>query len=295
MTFLRTFRFVPVLLAFVAAALAQSNVKNLNLAFTTIDVPGATLTSVNGINTAGDMVGWYANDSFGPYHSFLLKAGNFTFFDYPGAVSTEAMGINDSGLIVGFEGDFFSKGFLYDGTAFTTIRVARNSRTQPYGINNAGDVVGGAGTPYETLAFVMHGGAFKVVNFPGSHVYAYAAGINNVGQIVGWSTPDNAAYLYSKGRFSPIAFPGAVETVALSINDNGFIVGWYGVGGNEFGFVAKNGKFMSFSYPGFQTFAQGINSSGQIIGSYTNDFETVHGFVTSPITAEDLQFFSSTE
>lgn len=37
------------------------------------------------------------------------------------------------------------------------------------------------------------------------------------------------------------------------------------------------------------TCAFGINSAGQIVGSYSLDGTTTHGFVTSPITADDLK------
>src|SRR6266704_6826511 len=74
------------------------------LTFTSIDVPGAGFVGAEGINTAGDIVGYYAKTNNGPFHSFLLSGGNFMFFDYPGGRSTVATGINDSGLIVGYVG-----------------------------------------------------------------------------------------------------------------------------------------------------------------------------------------------
>src|SRR5437773_12498902 len=86
-----------VFLLFLCVPLASAQ-----LTYTSIDVPGAGYTSVQGINTAGDMVGYYGNTSNGPFHGFLLRGGNFTFFDYPGAGSTVASKINDSGLIVGY-------------------------------------------------------------------------------------------------------------------------------------------------------------------------------------------------
>ena len=153
------------------------------LTFTTIDVPGAATTSIGGINSSGDVGGSYSTTTNGPAHAFLLKGGNFTFFDYPGAPSTFATGINDSGLIVGFtSGGTRELGFTYDGTTFTPIRAGRNSATVLDGINNAGYIVGGAGTVYDTRAVELRSSRFKMINFPGIYVYGYAPGSTNSGR-----------------------------------------------------------------------------------------------------------------
>jgi len=272
-----------------------SGVKTINPTFTTIDVPGASVTAINGINIAGDMVGWYTNVAGGycPCHSFLLSGGNFTFFDYPGAASTLAYAINDSDLIAGAEGDqqnIDDKGFVYDGITFTQVRYRQNTRTILYGMNNAGDLVGGTGTASATKAFLLQSGKFQAIRFPGYYVYAYGAGINNFGDVVGWTTSPYTSFLLKNGRFQSVSFPGAGETLADGINDNGVIAGWYGMGSSDFGFALMKGKYGSFAYPGaIATFPVGINASGQIVGSYTFDYQIYHGFVTDPITAEDFR------
>src|SRR5690242_9497837 len=88
------------------------------------------------------------------------------------------------------------------------------------------------------------------------------------------------------GSFRMSASQGP-RTVWLSgVNDNGIIVGWYNpTSSYDYAFVVKNGKYLSFSYPGAKfTYAAGINKSGQIVGAYSPDNQTYHGFVTSPIT-----------
>ncbi len=276
-----------------AHAQSASNVTQAQVTFTTIDVPGAGFTSLQGINTAADMVGYYGATSNGPYHGFLLKGGNFTSFDYPGAGSTFASKINDSGLIVGYTpGGARQHGFVYDGTTFTQIRAGKNSVTACFGINNAGYIVGGAGMG-DTRAFELRGSRFKTINFPGLYFNAYGTGINKFGQVAGWTTDgsNTHGYEYSGGTFAQIDFPGALETEAWDVNDSGVIVGWYGMVGPALnGFALANGQFASFAFPGAKgTFAEGINSSGQIVGAYTSDFIHYHGFVTSPITSADFQ------
>jgi probable HAF family extracellular repeat protein len=71
------------------------NVKTANLTFTTIDVPGAFSTEAQGINSAGEVVGYYTVTEVSPAHAFLFSNGTFSFFDYPGADQTAAYGIND--------------------------------------------------------------------------------------------------------------------------------------------------------------------------------------------------------
>ena len=64
--------------------------------FTTIAVEGALTTNAQGINSGGDIVGWYV-DANSIFHGFLLRNDVFTTVDYPGAVFTDARGISPGG------------------------------------------------------------------------------------------------------------------------------------------------------------------------------------------------------
>ena len=190
-------------------------------------------------------------------------------------------------------------GFLYDGTTFTKLKDGTNQATYALGINNSGVVVGAVGTLGSTNGFALIKGNYKTILFPGQYVYAFAYGINNLGEIVGFTTPAanqcpstyKCGYAYKAGKSQNVDVPGALETAALGINDNGVIVGYYDVlGPSYYGFALRNGKYVSFGYPGAKfTFATGINAAGQIVGTYTLDLLTYHGFVTSPITDADFQ------
>jgi hypothetical protein len=83
--------------------------------FTSIDFPGARFTSAPGINSRGDIVGFFGITSVA--HGFLLSGGEFTSIDFPGAIATQAYGINPRGDIVGqyytyIDGKFHVHGFL---------------------------------------------------------------------------------------------------------------------------------------------------------------------------------------
>ena len=280
---------LPLLLLTCASVIAaQPNPNTVNVTFTTIDVPGAVYTGIFGINTAGDMVGSYGQDTSQDAHGFLYSGGTFTYFDYPSQSVTVPTGINDSNLIVGYAGKNPVVGFLYDGLSFQTLVDGSNTATASLGINNAGEVVGGAGTIYTTKGFDLRSGKFKTLNVPGHHTYNYGNGINNFGTIVGWTESDG--FICRGNNCKIMDYPGAVQTEALGINDGGVVVGWYTSTGGTWGFASKNGKYISFGFPGAAfTGAEGINNSGQIVGAYTFDYQAWHGFVTNPITAADVQ------
>ena len=278
----------------------------LNVSFTTIDVPGFDITNVLGINTAGELVGNYAmaSNSFG--YGFLYNAGTFTSFSYPGSNSTLAFGINDSGLIVGtayIRQDTAAVSFLYDGSTFTTIRApGGKSYTIANGIDNAGDIVGGAGFFGGNEAFERIGTQYKNVTPPGAHTLVYATAVNNLGQIVGWtdgSPPCDAGsfdcgFYYQGGKFRTLVVPGSSGyTEPWGINDSGTVSGWYSAcnpGCYNHGFVLMHGTYFTLDYPGaLETYATAINASNQVVGSYTFDQQVYHGFVTSPITEADLR------
>ncbi|MGZ8493871.1 MAG: hypothetical protein ACXWZS_16835, partial [Gemmatirosa sp.] len=75
------------------AALAQG------YTFTTIDYPGASSTSLTGINAAGQIVGGHVTDD--RIGGFLYDHGVFTPLAVPGATGMAARGIDGAGRIVG--------------------------------------------------------------------------------------------------------------------------------------------------------------------------------------------------
>src|SRR5690349_15867484 len=68
--------------------------------YTNVDYPRAALTSANGINNSGVIVGEYVASGV---HGFTLNDGVYSTVDFPIAFSsTWCEGINDNGDIVGF-------------------------------------------------------------------------------------------------------------------------------------------------------------------------------------------------
>ncbi len=155
-------------------------------------------------------------------------------------------------------------------------------------------MVGRTGDLYGTVAFELVGTTYKPIRLPGSCTYKQATGINNLSEIVGFTTCGIYQYGYAvkNGRLQSVDYPGAQQTTVFGVNDLGAIVGWYNaVSSDSYAYVAMNGKYISFGYPGAKfTAAGGINKAGQIVGVYTLDEVTFHGFVSSPVTAGDFNF-----
>ena len=177
--------------------------------YTTLEVPGASLTYATGINDSGDVAGYYyaTQDVAGVptirQLGFVKSGGVYRTIDAPGAgvTQTYAAGINNSGQVAGtfFDGTRF-KGFIEDGGVFTILDHYA-SGTWVYGINNLGDVVGFYEVPgnHGYHGFVRSGGVYTTIQTPDGYndSFTQAWGINDLGQIVGYYSPasdPNAVY-----------------------------------------------------------------------------------------------------
>jgi hypothetical protein len=269
--------------------------QRLLLSLTTIDVPGASGTVASGINSAGQVVGYYLDD-YVYVHGFLESGGSFTTIDVPGASSTVATGINSAGQVVGYYLDLDDSGFhgfLESAGSFTTIDVPGANETLPGGINDAGQVVGDYldldDSGFHGHGFLESGGSFTTIDVPGASSTG-ASGINSAGQVVGGyeasgEPQDFHGFLESAGSFTTIDVPGASSTVASGINSAGQVVGDYSAApaqdnaSGDHGFLESAGSFTTIDVPGaYGTVAYGINSADQVVGYYL-DASGDHGFL----------------
>lgn len=104
--------------------------------------------SILGINNHGEFVGCYSTAASPEYtHGFVFRKGQFVSFDVPFADTrfTQANAINEQGHIVGTYGKSANpplRGFLWTGTAFTSIDYPDAWQTTAWGINAAGQISG---------------------------------------------------------------------------------------------------------------------------------------------------------
>jgi uncharacterized membrane protein len=259
--------------------------------FTTIDAPGSTGTTAQGINDAGQIVGNFQDATGG--HGYLLDGATFTTIDVPGSIGNSAAeGINDAGQIVGIfivAATGRRHGFLLDGSTFTTIDVPGATDTFVFGINDAGQIVGTF--PINLMftrnhGFLKDGATFTTLDAPGSIANSSANAINDAGQIV--VVGGSGVFLLDGGTFTTIQVPGGPH----GINDAGQIVGEFGGPVGSHGYLLDGATLTTIDVPGAaETEAFGINDSGQIVGRFcvgspdclNGNGTDVHGFLATPV------------
>ncbi len=127
-----------------------------------------------------------------------------------------------------------------------------------------------------------------------------ALDLNNEEQVVG-QLDTGEAFLYEQGQVTAFQIPGAVATIATSINDRGDIFGaYFTAGGGISGFsLDPEGNTMDINFPGvLGTFVFGGNNPGDTVGIYIDAMgnqqsflRTKHG-VYSTITPPGNLLFS---
>ncbi len=275
--------------------------------FTTVDLPGATVTTVFDVDSNGRIVGTFNENTVA--HGFVGTVTSLTQIDVPvpGAVTTFANGLNDAGQVVGryhFSDPHVWDGFLMSGGSFTTINVPGSPTTLASDINNAGVVVGSFATGTQSAqgvarGFVWNGGMFTEIAVPAAGGYRTEAyGLNDVGQIVGGfdqPIPGGAlsqAFILEGGSFTTFGFPGTgpgYRTQANAINNAGVVVGFFGAasGFPTHGFIRDGQGIRAFDVPGASsTLPFGISDSGIIVGSFEDATRRTHGFVAVPSIPE---------
>jgi probable HAF family extracellular repeat protein len=94
-----------------------------------------------------------------------------------------------------------------------------------------------------------------------------------------------------------IDVPGSVRTVALGINNQNDVVGYYLDHQNRIrGFIWKNGTFRAFDFPGaLLTVASRINDSGNVVGYFVDGTGYPHGFAYINGQWQRIDFPGSTD
>src|ERR1041385_8275976 len=119
---------------------------------TTFDEPAAgkkrvDCTCVRGMNNAGDLTGYYTNQSKdAALHAYVRAAdGTFIEFDVPDSIRTVGIAINAEGAVAGYYNDAAATahGFLRGPAGdFTTFDPPKSEETIVTGINDGGAITG---------------------------------------------------------------------------------------------------------------------------------------------------------
>lgn len=220
--------------------------------WTVLDVPGAALTNARSINNREEIVGYYYDGDFN-LHGFQWFRGKFNTIDIPFSIETRSEGINDAGVISGeyVDSDGNEHGYLLSDGHFTSFDVPNSFSSDIWMISNSDEFTGDYDNGVTVLGFLQtRQDGLLTLNFPGSADTAPRS-VNDRGEVVGrwddFSAPVQLActtqchgFLWFKGTFRSIEFPGAISTVAMAINNEGWIAGRYiDASANQHGFIAR--------------------------------------------------------
>lgn len=258
---------------------------NLNRAeptfrFTSIEVPGATLTGPQGINAAGHVVGVYY--AAGRAHGFVMKGSSFTTIDYPGADGTDVRGIGPNGELVGNFWGASEPGVAYHGFRmdakgnFTPVHYDGHLYEIVQRILPDGTILGCRHD--ENMTSTMRGITINAQGV-GSEIATYASMHNgatpDLSRIVGLYTNTGVTpfrtegYVIDNGVFAALLVPGAIMTAAWDVNPRGDIVGVFRDGVGFHGFIWTEAGPTTLDFPGAaHTRAFGVNARGDVVGTY---------------------------
>jgi uncharacterized membrane protein len=239
-----------------------------------------------GIDNAGDVVGYYQNES-GGNDGFLRTAnGNETIIDYPGFDgATQAYAINNAGEVAGTAG---ANVFIYNIAAqtFSTVNLQGMSNTGQVAINDSGTIAGTTSVNGTGYGYMLQGSNFKLLSPPGA-TGASAYGISQDGTVIGSATLANGSniyYRYLNGKYAEVNnLPGLAAISPSATVLAGYTTNQYGT---DVGFIHHGKSGFNFQCDSGETVALGVNDSGQAVGFYgfTGD-PFLMGFVWTPTMA----------
>jgi probable HAF family extracellular repeat protein len=277
----------------------------------TVNILGGAGSSAAGINSAGTVVGSFADA--GATHAFVYGSAGFADLGTLGGSNSHANGINDAGQIVGGAQNAAGQthAFLFSGGGMSDLGTLGGTYSNAYAINNHGLIAGESETAGPSTgfpqAFSYAGGSMQALGtLPGSEgSYAYA--VNNHGLVGGasyegpFTVPEYPYYAvtYSGGTVQRLgSLADAGQSSIRGLNDLGQAVGGIGVGRfahASHAFLYDHGAVVDIGYLDASvddSIAWDINNLGQIVGTSAvtldPDHYGYHGFLYTKDGLVDL-------
>jgi hypothetical protein len=273
---------VRLALQLLVSATAASAPAHAAYTATPFDLPGATFTDLWDITNNGKLVG---NSNLG---AFVYSGGVANYLpNYQGLVPS-ALGLSDNGVVVGNLRDTSggATGFVYEAGSYTTLAVAGADFTQFRHISADGRYATGYYTGVGVAGgFVLdrNTAALTLVPTDAAVSLMILQGANSAGLVTGSvAGATSGAVIYNAVTATTTLYTSAGGLTAprfRDITEAGLIAGWAG-SSSLVGTTA--GGFEQFSVAGAtNTFAQGINEAGTVVGYSTDADGTVHGFIAT--------------
>jgi probable HAF family extracellular repeat protein len=191
-----------------------------------------------------------------------------------------------------------SHAFIYRAGTMTDLGTLGGIFSWGTAVNSAEDVAG-----YSTLtngayhAFLFHNGLMTDLGSLVVNGSSEAYGINNFGEVVGWSSSANSsgyffqhAFIYGGGKMTDLGTLGSEYSSASGINNLHEVVGGSDLAnGSLHAFLYTNGTMTDLgTLGGPQSSAYAINDVGQIVGWAQTTSDATHAFSYSRGKMVDL-------
>lgn len=228
---------------------------------------GGATSYASGLNNAGEVVGHSSSAAANP-RAFLWSNGSMIDLGIPGY----AWDIGDSGKVaISAESKIF---FYFNGVLTDFGMLGAEGGIIPFSINNSNEIAGEMWLTSSEMesprAFVYSAGSVTYLGPEGS----IAREINDSGQAI--VNAEDHAFLYFKGSMTNLGTLGGLRSEALGINNSGQIVGYsLTKSGDPLAFIYSGGLMLDLNSllvdktGWILESASAINNRGQIVGNGT--------------------------
>jgi probable HAF family extracellular repeat protein len=275
---------------------------------------GGQFSEAAAINERGQIVGRSdtASNDEPDFHAVLWENGIVTDLGtLPGGRYSWATDINNKGQIVGVSqttsscerGPFSAceHAFLWEDGTMLDLGAIGGPFSWATAINERGQIVGFSTTSIDGPGHAVlwdQGALIDLGALPGDDS-SIAMGINNNGEIVGWSASTTTrAFLWARGAISELApLPGGTFGLANGINNRGQVVGVGDDAGGRPPVLWTKGVPAILQTPQGAVFGQatGISNSGDSVGAVTYADENTFAVVWRKGTVAQLPIVPAPE